>query len=166
MICEIKLIAGNEFPDNFKICDGQQLDKLIYPELFRRIGYTFGGSGNDFNLPDMRGRVPVGAGLGLGLTPRVIGNLFGNESTTLQETNLPSHTHTATTAVLVDNDNSEMETPAGNYLAMGDSGNMYASTNSGDELNGVSTVNDATGDGVSFSNIQPSLAVNVIIQVV
>jgi hypothetical protein len=51
-------------PGNWIICDGRSLDKNDYPELFLAIGYNFGGSGDDFNIPDLRGRVPVGAGGG------------------------------------------------------------------------------------------------------
>lgn len=38
-------------------CDGRGLDKTAYNLLFGVIGYTFGGSGSTFNLPDGRGRV-------------------------------------------------------------------------------------------------------------
>jgi microcystin-dependent protein len=38
-------------------CDGRSLDKTTYNLLFQVIGYTFGGSGANFNLPDPRGRV-------------------------------------------------------------------------------------------------------------
>lgn len=51
--------------------DGSALLKASYPELFAVIGYTFGGSGDYFNLPNSSGRVAVGyqsgtAGLSLG----------------------------------------------------------------------------------------------------
>lgn len=38
-------------------CDGRALDTIQYNLLFQVIGYTFGGSGNTFNLPDAQGRV-------------------------------------------------------------------------------------------------------------
>jgi hypothetical protein len=38
-------------------CDGRSLDTTAYALLFKVIGYTFGGSGANFNLPNMRGRV-------------------------------------------------------------------------------------------------------------
>jgi microcystin-dependent protein len=38
------------------ICEGQSLDTAVYPDLFAVIGYTYGGSGSTFNLPDLRGR--------------------------------------------------------------------------------------------------------------
>lgn len=39
------------------LCDRRGLDKIAYNLLFGVIGYTFGGSGTTFNLPDGRGRV-------------------------------------------------------------------------------------------------------------
>jgi microcystin-dependent protein len=37
-------------------CDGRLLSKDDHPELFTLIQYTYGGSGNQFNIPDYRGR--------------------------------------------------------------------------------------------------------------
>lgn len=42
-------------PVGWMICAGQQISKTIYPLLFSKIGYTFGGSGDQFGLPDLRG---------------------------------------------------------------------------------------------------------------
>lgn len=36
-------------------CDGSLVSKNSFPQLFDKIGYTYGGSGNDFRLPDLRG---------------------------------------------------------------------------------------------------------------
>jgi len=49
-------------PTGYLICDGSVVDRGDYSDLFDVIGETFGiGDGVDtFNLPDMRGRVPVG----------------------------------------------------------------------------------------------------------
>lgn len=54
---------------NFMICDGRALSKSAYPELFAAIGYTHGGSGEYFNLPDTRGRVVRGVDGGAGRDP-------------------------------------------------------------------------------------------------
>ena len=39
-------------PAGFLTCDGRSLKKSEYAELFTVIGYTYGGSGDDFNLPN------------------------------------------------------------------------------------------------------------------
>ena len=38
-------------------CDGRGVDTTLYNLLFQVIGYTFGGSGSTFNLPNAQGRV-------------------------------------------------------------------------------------------------------------
>lgn len=52
-------------PEHYLFCTGQSLVREDYPELFAVIGETYGSeSGTTFNVPDYRGRVPVGAGVG------------------------------------------------------------------------------------------------------
>lgn len=64
--------------------------------LFALIGTTYGGNGQtDFGLPDLRGRVPVGQGQGLGMAQNmVVGQVGGQENVTLTTNNLPPHSHT------------------------------------------------------------------------
>lgn len=47
--------AGVNVPNGYSLCDGGDLDKRTYPKLFEAIGYTYGGSGNIFKKPDLRG---------------------------------------------------------------------------------------------------------------
>lgn len=44
------------FFTGFLYCDGSSLATADYPELHAAIGYNYGGSGANFNIPDMRGR--------------------------------------------------------------------------------------------------------------
>ena len=39
-------------PAGFLTCDGRSLKKSEYPELFNVLGYIYGGSGENFNLPN------------------------------------------------------------------------------------------------------------------
>lgn len=48
--------AGSTAPYGWLMCDGRQLATADYPNLFAVIGYTYGGSGANFNIPDYRGR--------------------------------------------------------------------------------------------------------------
>lgn len=48
--------AGATAPDGWLLCDGSQLATASYGNLFAVIGYTYGGSGANFLLPDFRGR--------------------------------------------------------------------------------------------------------------
>jgi len=45
-------------------CDGRSLPTYDYPELFAVLGYVYGGSGNQFLIPDYRGYFLRGVGTG------------------------------------------------------------------------------------------------------
>jgi microcystin-dependent protein len=85
--------AGATAPVGFLLCNGASYATASYPALFTVIGYTFGGSGANFNVPDLRSRVAVGAGQGSGLTNRTLGVTGGEETHTLVLAELASHTH-------------------------------------------------------------------------
>ncbi|KQY90602.1 MULTISPECIES: phage tail protein [Roseateles] len=92
---EIRLFAGNFAPLGWMFCQGQLLPIAENEVLFVLIGTTYGGDGQStFALPDLRGRVPVHQGQGPGLSPRMLGELGGDETITLAPTQLPTHTHT------------------------------------------------------------------------
>ena len=52
--------AGETVPDGWLLCNGASLAKASYPDLFNAIGYTWGGSGNTFYLPNYNGRHILG----------------------------------------------------------------------------------------------------------
>lgn len=54
--------GGSHTPSGWLICDGRSLSKNSYFDLFRVIGYNFGGSDSTFNIPDLRNRAAMGAG--------------------------------------------------------------------------------------------------------
>lgn len=94
-IGEIRIFGGNYAPDGWLLCNGQSLPISGYEPLFALIGTTYGGDGvSTFNIPDLRGRLPVGMGSGPGLTPRQLGQQIGTDSVTLTNTNMPAHNHT------------------------------------------------------------------------
>lgn len=47
--------AASNQPVGWLKCDGSLVSKTAFPQLFSKIGYTYGGAGNDFRLPDLRG---------------------------------------------------------------------------------------------------------------
>jgi microcystin-dependent protein len=86
--------AGGAAPSGFLLCDGQSYLTSSYPALFAVIGYAYGGSGTNFNVPDCRGRATVGAGTGPGLSARPLTAKFGEENHTLSTAEIPVHNHT------------------------------------------------------------------------
>jgi hypothetical protein len=56
----ISIHAGATAPTGWLICDGGSYASAAYTTLFNVIGYTFGGSGANFNVPNLKGRVVVG----------------------------------------------------------------------------------------------------------
>lgn len=93
---EIRLVGFNYAPDGWALCQGQVMQTNQNQALYSLLGNTFGGtSPNTFGLSDMRGRTPVGAGAGAGLTPITWGQKGGNESVALSQSQLPAHTHSA-----------------------------------------------------------------------
>jgi microcystin-dependent protein len=83
------MYGGTSAPTGWLLCDGASYSTTAYAALFAAIGYTFGGSGSSFNVPDFRSRMPYGSattGSGLGTTG-------GATSQTLTISHIPSHTH-------------------------------------------------------------------------
>lgn len=91
----VKMWAGliGKIPNEYRLCNGDILSKLDYPELFDNIGTVFGGSGNpDFALPDLRGRFIAGY---RNDEPdyNTIGNKGGQKEVVLETRHLPAHNH-------------------------------------------------------------------------
>jgi microcystin-dependent protein len=82
-------------PTGYLLCQGQTLTgaDVAYPLLWAALGATF-KSGSNIVLPDLRGRVNIGAGTGAGLTARTLGATGGTETHTLTTAEMPVHTHT------------------------------------------------------------------------
>lgn len=91
---QIILVPYNFAPRGWAFCNGQLLPISQNTALFSLLGTTYGGNGQTtFALPDLRGRVPISSGQGLGLQNYVLGEVGGSEAVTLTTSQLPSHTH-------------------------------------------------------------------------
>jgi microcystin-dependent protein len=93
-IGEIRLWALNYAPAGWAHCDGTLLQVSQNTALFSLIGTTYGGDGRTtFALPDLRGRVPIHQGQGVGLNARNIGQKGGTETVVLTTNQMPVHRH-------------------------------------------------------------------------
>ena len=85
---EIKMWATASAPSGYLFCDGTGVSTTTYASLFAIVGYTYGGSGGTFNLPNFSGRMPIGVN-----GTYTLASTGGAATTTISSSNLPSHTH-------------------------------------------------------------------------
>lgn len=94
---EIQLFGFNFAPLAWAQCNGATLPLSQYSTLYSLIGTNYGGNGQTtFQLPNLVSRAACNQGQGLGLTPRTLGEVFGEESVTLTTAEIPKHNHTFT----------------------------------------------------------------------
>jgi microcystin-dependent protein len=144
----------NTPPDHFLICDGSAISRTTYADLFALLGIIWGvGDGSTtFNLPDFKGRTPIGSGTGSGLTPRTLGNKIGEEIHALTAAENGQHKHSEH----VGEDASAFDSSFGGSGYQG-----IAPETTGNGAGPLYT--DNSGSGTGHNNIQPSLCVNFII---
>lgn len=162
----IKMFAGNFYPRTFEFCNGQLISIAQNTALFSLLGTTYGGDGRvTYGLPDLRGRVPVGAGQGPGLPFIQLGEMAGDMNRTLLTSNLPAHSH----GILASENKPDQSSPVDNYFtvspAVGSGPNAsqlksYSSTVSDKLMKSKTT---ETGQGMPLSIMQPFLGMNYII---
>ena len=157
LIGEIKIFAGSTVPDGYLMCNGQEVSRTEYAELFAVIGTTYGVGDNSttFNIPDYRGRVVIGTSLDYQL-----GSTGGNA--THKHDILSSHTiahvvfNTNLRNLIIDQSNGDGTSwTTGTELAIS---NTSTSSNTYTQGVGVHGYTEET------SNVQPYLAQNYIIR--
>lgn len=155
---EIRLFAGTFAPAGWALCNGQILPIASYTALYSILGNTYGGDGHTtFALPDLRGRVPIHAGQGTGLTPRTLGAQGGAATRTLAAGEMPLHTHTVRANASPGTD----VTPAPTrYLARNAAGIPQWGDSPSASMSGVVST---SGGGGSHTNVQPYLVLHYII---
>lgn len=168
MIGEIRMFGGNFAPRTWALCQGQLLPISQNSALFSILGTTYGGDGRTtFALPDLRGRCAIGQGNGPGLSDRRLGAKGGTETNTLNTTQLPAHTHSAsgTVELQAKNGAGDESNPGGGFLATANS-DMFSDGTGLNATMGSNPVNVTvgnTGNNQPVNNMQPYLAVNYII---
>lgn len=156
--------GGATAPVNWLLCDGSAVSRTTYASLFAAIGTTYGtGNGTTtFNLPDLRGRVPVGKNGGSFGT---LGATGGAETHTLTAAQLPSIT--GDVRLHGGESGSVLWQPNGVFSTSDIRSNEYKT--SGGVSNGASSVGPLLrfnngGQGQAHNNLQPYQVVNYIIK--
>ena len=140
----IAYFAFNFDQEGWLRCMGQSLSVQQNSALYSLLGNSFGGDGNNFMLPDLRGKVILGQGA-VGYN---YGTSGGNASTTLGVNNVPAHTHNAILTLTNATTTVSVNTSPGAYNA--------PSSRTG---NAIGTL--ATGLGTLYNNVAPTVALNV-----
>lgn len=136
-------------PDGWLDCNGRSLSIYDYAGLFAAIQYTYGGSGVNFTIPDMRGRVGVG-----NLGPYALGATGGTATHALSVGEMPSHTHSLT----------RRSNPDDGAFDTGNShsGESSASTTDRADLGLFNT--SSVGSGQAHENMQPYVVLRYLIK--
>ncbi len=162
----MQMYAGSAAPTGWLLCDGTSYLRATYPVLFAAISTTFGSAdGTHFNVPDMRGRVPVGVGTGTGggasgtgvptggsaLTAIALSTWKGEETHVLTVGELATHTHTV---------------PSGQAASVSAAGSISGITTATSTLGSgqVGANIDNAGSNTAHNNIQPVIGLNFIIK--
>lgn len=142
---DIKLSACQNPPSGWLLCDGGVISRTEYPKLFSAIGTLYGaGDGTStFNLPNLKGRVPVGYDSAQ-TEFSALGKTGGEKSHSLTADENGPHTHEISSYIYLD----------GSYLDLNVS-----------DIPCMYTISDSasSGLGTAHNNLQPYIALNYII---
>lgn len=167
-LAQVIIFAGNFAPRAWAFCDGQLLPISSNSALFSLLGTTYGGDGRTtFALPDLRGRAAIGPRHGPGLSDYRLGQKGGVEYVILNQTQIPSHNHSAAGTVQVNfnpGTPANSGSPSGKNIAFGTESVFNSeATNAAMAANNVAVTVGNTGGNLSHTNLQPYLAINYII---
>lgn len=113
-IGEIRLFPMNWAPEGWHVCDGSAMQIQQNQALYSLIGNTYGGDLKTyFNLPDLRGRVPVDQNTNDSSGDYVRGKALGAETVGLTAQQTPYHMHTLNVLNMV----GPVAGPAGNTIS-------------------------------------------------
>jgi len=155
------MLSGFGFaPRGFALCNGQLLPINQNQALFSLLGTMYGGDGRvNFALPNLQGSTPIHTGPSVDPSwqPSTYtqGQPLGQESVTLLQTQLPSHTHVpngTTTAGAVKNPTNTLYGGSGTEA-------IYAQTNGTQAVLAPQTL-AATGGSGPHENMQPFRVLN------
>lgn len=160
MAGEIKMWAGDTIPNGWLLCDGSEVSKTDYPNLYAAIGDLWGvpNSSSNFKLPNLAGNVPVGYN-SADAKFDTVGKTGGEKTHKLTPTEMPSHGHSGkgwTFSVYKGTRSSE------SVGAISGSGFLMTQVKEGGSWGGYSATPDAGGNG-AHNNLQPYAVVKYII---
>lgn len=146
----VKIWMSNTIPNGYLLCNGQAVSKTTYADLYAVIGSTFGETDTTFNVPDLRGKVPVGYNSSESEF-NALGKTGGEKTHTLTTNEMPSHNH--------------LNTSASMFASADVSGtNRLAASSGGGANYDIRNTFISAGGGQAHNNLQPYNTVNYIIK--
>lgn len=166
----IKAWGNATIPTGWLELLGQTVLRADYPGLFAIFGTTFntgGELGTEFRLPDGQGRSLIGVGTYTdtvsGSVSRTLGQKLGAEKHVMTTAEMPAHNHGVNDPGHSHGYNVFNAAEAGGYgQARAGSNPTEAANNTNSQSTGISTQNN--GSGNSHNNMQPSLAMKLIVK--
>lgn len=173
---DVKATAASVAPAGWVFANGQSLDKTqaANAALFAAIGYTYGGSGNNFSVPDLRGRTIFGLDPGNatgrmsnptlnggGINAATLGATGGTQSHVLDTNELTTHSHGVIETPHSHNFLQFDAAAAGSYRQDGTTGSNFTTGTSADST-GISLA--ATGGTAPFNITPPGIILNWLIK--
>lgn len=156
-VAEIRIVSFNFAPTGWALCNGQLLPISQNTALFSLLGTTYGGDGkSNFALPNLQGSAAMHFGQGPGLSDRQLGEISGQQTTALLQSEMPSHNHNALAGATP----GLLTTPVNNALTRPATGNAYGPAA---DPQGQGAPLGATGGSQPHNNMQPYLVLNYII---
>lgn len=163
-LAEIKVVSFNFAPRGWALCNGQLLPINQNQALYSLLGTTYGGDGRvNFALPNLRGRTPIHFGNG-----HTLGGRAGTASVTIDQPQLPQHTHLPSARNEIGNNNipTSDRVLAQAVAVLQDQStvavNMYAQGSAFDRQLNAGAVSN-TGGSQPHNNMMPYLTLNFII---
>lgn len=154
----VTAFAGRTAPNGWLLCDGQSYSISTYRDLYNAIGTTYGGYGQSFQVPDLRGRFPVGKDTG---TFATLGGKGGEEKHTLTVAEMPAHQHSG-------NDRAWHDKQKRNgqqwFAGLNHDGGSWMSNAANDGLTNQDTETGTTGGNQAHNNLPPYISLNYIIK--
>ncbi len=159
-IGSIAMFAGSSTGSgiNWLICNGSSVSTTTYAALFAVIGYSFGGSGTSFSLPNLQGRFPIGAS-----SSYTLAATGGEAAHVLTTAELPAHSHTITDKAHSHAVNNVMAPTGGGHTATGGAGQNITNITTQPASTGITGTN-TTGSGAGHNNLPPYVVVSFIIR--
>jgi microcystin-dependent protein len=165
---DVKTSAIDSEPTGWLYCDGTSYSTSAYSDLFAAIGYSYGGSGASFNVPDLRGRTPVGidnlggssANTVVDAAADAVGGTAGTETHVLTEAEMAEHTHVIDVDTYDGHDQNELK--AGINLGDGYEVKFTDTITVGAHTHVATAA--VTGSDAAHNNMQPSLFMNYLIK--